>query len=65
MWYSDYVNLNPVCKLEINCVTLNVTFVSLTEVVLVISYIRTVKLYLKLGSRQVRTLNSSGGSGRR
>jgi len=43
---------------------LNVTFVSLTEVVLVISYITTVKLYLKLGSRQVRTQNSSGGRGR-
>jgi len=42
-----------------------VTFVSLTEVVLVIRYLATVKLYLKLGSRQVRTQNSSGGRGRR
>jgi hypothetical protein len=38
---------------------------SLTEVVLVISYITTVKVYVKLESRQVGTQNSSGGRGRR
>jgi hypothetical protein len=65
MWYSDYINLNPVCKLQINCVTSNVTFVSLAEVVLAISYSTTVELYLKLGSRQVHTQNSCGGRGRR
>ena len=46
-------------------ITSNVTFLSWTEVVLVISYITTVKLYLKRGSRQVRTQNYSGGRGRR
>jgi len=59
--YSDYVNLNPVK--DMNCVTPYVTFLSLTEVGSVISYITIVTFYLKLGSRQVRTKDSSGGEG--